>query len=321
MAFGIQGYHLGLRVVHTEHSLFEFKKLDGIIFPWVITPVHELYDKFVCVSRATRNNLIIRNKQPSRKSVVIPNSVETRHILPRAGSPQDGSIRLVLCSRMVFRRGIDILIELLPELCERNKDIVIEIIGDGPKLKPLREMIKIKQLEGRTILHGGKPNKEALSLVRQCHIFLNTALTESFGIAIVEAASLGLHVITSNVGGVAEVLPPEHMHIAELTKEGFLLKIEEVVAIIKREREGQEGQGRGGLNLYPKEEVFERVTEVYEEVMAVPRRSKVPKLLYFLLIKGNLISCLLLFLLLIYSIWDGMQAVASKVLPGNRRKQ
>lgn len=75
MAFGIQGYHLGLRVVHTEHSLFEFKKLDGIIFPWVITPVHELYDKFVCVSRATRNNLIIRNKQPSRKSVVIPNSV------------------------------------------------------------------------------------------------------------------------------------------------------------------------------------------------------------------------------------------------------
>ena len=40
LAFGIQGYHLGLRVVHTEHSLFEFKKLDGIIFPWVMTPIH-----------------------------------------------------------------------------------------------------------------------------------------------------------------------------------------------------------------------------------------------------------------------------------------
>lgn len=93
-----------------------------------------------------------------------------------------------------------------------------------------------------------------------------------------------------------------------------------MAAIIKREREGKEEQGRGGLNLYPKEEVFERVTEVYEEVMGVPRRSKVPKLLYYLFIKGNLISCLLLFLLLIYSIWDGMEAVASKVLPGNRKK-
>ena len=43
--------------------------------PWVLVPVHELYDKFVCVSRATRNNLIIRNKQKSSKSIVIPNSV------------------------------------------------------------------------------------------------------------------------------------------------------------------------------------------------------------------------------------------------------
>jgi phosphatidylinositol glycan class A protein len=80
IAFGVQGYHLGLRVVLTEHSLFEFKKIDGIIIPWVLTPIHTLYDKFICVSRATRNNLIIRNKQPSSKTVVIPNSVETRFV-------------------------------------------------------------------------------------------------------------------------------------------------------------------------------------------------------------------------------------------------
>ena len=52
-------------------------------------------------------------------------------------------------------------------------------------MKPLREMIKIKNIVGRTVVHGGKPNKEALSIVKKCHIFLNTALTESFGIAIV----------------------------------------------------------------------------------------------------------------------------------------
>ena len=79
---------------------------------------------------------------------------------------------------------------------------MIELIGDGPKMKPLREMIKINELESRTVVHGGLPNLKALAIVKNCHIFLNTALTESFGIAIVEAASLGLHVITSNVGGV-----------------------------------------------------------------------------------------------------------------------
>ena len=104
---------------------------------------------------------------------------------------------------MVFRRGVDILIELLPEICEHNKDIVIELVGDGPKMKPLREMIKINNLGNRARVHGGLPNEKALAIVKKSHIFLNTALTESFGIAIVEAASLGLHVITSNVGGVA----------------------------------------------------------------------------------------------------------------------
>ena len=111
ITFGVQGYHLGLRVVLTEHSLFEFKKLDGIIFPWVLTPIHLLFDKFVCVSRATRNNLLIRNKQRCSKSVVIPNSVETRFIHQEKEEEEDREvIRVVLCSRMVFRRGIDILI-------------------------------------------------------------------------------------------------------------------------------------------------------------------------------------------------------------------
>lgn len=75
-------------------------------------------------------------------------------------------------------------------------------------MKPLKEMVRIRNLTNRANIHGGLPNAKALAIVKKCDIFLNTALTESFGIAIVEAASLGLHVITSNVGGVAEVLPP-----------------------------------------------------------------------------------------------------------------
>jgi phosphatidylinositol glycan class A protein len=41
-------------------------------------------------------------------------------------------------------------------------------------------------------------------------IFLNCSLTEAFCIAIVEAASCGLLVVSTKVGGVPEVLPP-HM--------------------------------------------------------------------------------------------------------------
>ena len=42
------------------------------------------------------------------------------------------------------------------------------------------------------------------------HIYLNTSLTESFGIILLEAASSGLFVVSTDIGGIAEVLP-EHM--------------------------------------------------------------------------------------------------------------
>lgn len=39
-------------------------------------------------------------------------------------------------------------------------------------------------------------------------IFLNCSISEAFCIAILEAASCGLYVLTTNVGGINEILPP-----------------------------------------------------------------------------------------------------------------
>ncbi len=47
------------------------------------------------------------------------------------------------------------------------------------------------------------------------HIFLNCSLTESFCIALLEAASCGLFVVSTRVGGVPEVLPPAFIKFAE----------------------------------------------------------------------------------------------------------
>ena len=53
----------------------------------------------------------------------------------------------------------------------------------------------------------------------QGNIFVNTSLTESFCITIVEAASCGLKVVTTDVGGIPEVLPPDMVKLAKPTPE------------------------------------------------------------------------------------------------------
>lgn len=47
---------------------------------------------------------------------------------------------------------------------------------------------------------------------------MNTSLTEAFGTGIVEAASCGLFVVSTRVGGIPEVLPP-HMTMLAMPEE------------------------------------------------------------------------------------------------------
>lgn len=60
----------------------------------------------------------------------------------------------------------------------------------------------------------------SLQLLVQGHIFLNSSLTEAFGIGILEAACCGLFIVSTRVGGVPEILPDGMISFAEPETEG-----------------------------------------------------------------------------------------------------
>lgn len=66
-------------------------------------------------------------------------------------------------------------------------------------------------------------------VLRSGHIFLNTSLTEAYCMAIVEAASCGLQVVSTRVGGIPEVLPSNLIHLTDANVDslhkGLLLAI------------------------------------------------------------------------------------------------
>ena len=62
---------------------------------------------------------------------------------------------------------------------------------------------------------GSVPHKEVRNVMNRGHIFINTSLTEAFCIAIIEAASCGLLVVATDVGGVTEVSPHDMMLLAK----------------------------------------------------------------------------------------------------------
>ena len=61
------------------------------------------------------------------------------------------------------------------------------------------------------------------------HIFLNTSITEAFCIAIVEAASCGLFVVSTNVGAIKEVLPDHMVNFADPDPKDIIEKLVQAI--------------------------------------------------------------------------------------------
>ena len=77
------------------------------------------------------------------------------------------------------------------------------------------EMVERERLHDRVEFLGYVPHSSVRDVLVCGNVFLNCSLAESFCIAILEAASAGLFVISTNIGGVSEVLPPEMIHHAD----------------------------------------------------------------------------------------------------------
>ena len=64
------------------------------------------------------------------------------------------------------------------------------------------------------VLLGRLELDEVPQFLREGSIYINTSLTEAFCISILEAACVGLLVVSTDVGGIPEVLPPEMIRLA-----------------------------------------------------------------------------------------------------------
>ena len=114
-------------------------------------------------------------------------------------------ITIVVASRLVYRKGTDLLVAAIPSICDLYPNVDFIIAGDGAKRVEIEQMRERYVLQERVKILGSVPHKDIRNVLVQGQIFLNTSLTEAFCISIIEAACCGLLVVSTNVGGVPEV--------------------------------------------------------------------------------------------------------------------
>ena len=142
--------------------------------------------------------------------------------------PKD-KINIVVVSRMMYRKGVDLLIDIIPEIIKKHKNVHFILGGDGDKLPLIHAMRDKYNLGDRMEILGRVPHHQVRNVLCRGHIFLNTSLTEAFCIAILEAASCGLRCVSTNVGGVPEVLPPDMVYLAPARPKPMIEALERAI--------------------------------------------------------------------------------------------
>lgn len=145
---------------------------------------------------------------------------------------------IVVLSRLVYRKGIDLLVAVIPKICTMLPGVRFLIAGDGPKKVDLEQMRDEHLLHDRVEMFGPVPSEDVRDVLVRGHLFLNTSLTEAFCIAIVEAASCGLLVVSTEVGGVPEVLPSHMLLMAKPEETSLITRIVEAVRLITGREDG-----------------------------------------------------------------------------------
>ncbi|KAK4840496.1 hypothetical protein QYF36_010258 [Acer negundo] len=223
------------------------------------------YEQSVAVyfSRCEPGHLCFSHKQGKQcyvlvlspeKVFVIPNAVDTAMFKPAPKPLDRNEIIIVVISRLVYRKGADLLVEVIPEVCQiyPNKNVHLvnylvhirlldcsnaryfllpgcELEGvyhpAGVRLEEMREK---HSLQDRVKMLGAVPHAQVRSVLISGHIFLNSSLTEAFCIAILESASCGLLTISTCV------LPDDMIVLAEPDPDDMVLAIWKAISILPK---------------------------------------------------------------------------------------
>lgn len=101
-------------------------------------------------------------------------------------------------------KGVETLIDALPAILERRGDVRLAIVGDGPGLGALQARARERGVEEATHFVG--PTDEPLGALAAMTVFVHPSWAEAFPYVILEAMSLGLPIVATDVGGVGEAL-------------------------------------------------------------------------------------------------------------------
>jgi glycosyltransferase involved in cell wall biosynthesis len=232
-------------------------------------------DKIIVVSNATRNYVLNLGADPE-KTVVLHNGVDLNRFKPlpevkgemrkKLGISEDTCVVLTV-RRLVYKNGIDTLLESAEIAVKKNPKLVFVVVGKGPDFEEVKKRIVQLGMQRNFRLTGFVPDEDLPFYYNVADLFaLPSKSGEGLPLVALEAMACGLPVIATNVGGTSEVMSEDYGKLVppnapnSLAEAILKFSCKDLTALKKELRTMMEQKYSWDLNV-------EKLGKIYEELI------------------------------------------------------
>jgi glycosyltransferase involved in cell wall biosynthesis len=225
-------------------------------------------DFFICPSRIFAEHLKNIVGIDSSKIGIVQHFIEWEQPAKTKNSCNKKDILYV--GRLSIEKGIEYLIQAMPKIKEEHPEVKLHIVGEGNVEQNLKDLATKLEIEDKVIFHGYLPHENLATMYRKSSVFiLPSVCKENAPNAIIEAMSQRTPVITTNIGGQAELV--ENGVNGLLVKSGDAGDLAEKICNILSNKELPREMGENGIKIIKRDHTPEkhlrRLIEIYELVI------------------------------------------------------
>jgi starch synthase len=142
------------------------------------------------------------------KCIYLPENAIDPARFPRRTPPAPSQpLRIAFVGRLVPLKGVDLLLEASAPLAREGR-LALDIIGDGPELPRLKQMVQDLGIVDRVEFPGWVPHHELADRLGRSQVFGFPSIREFGGGVVLEAMALGQVPVVVDYGGPGELVPP-----------------------------------------------------------------------------------------------------------------
>ena len=162
-----------------------------------------LADRIVCVSHSVAAAVLRTWVNPNRV-LVVENGIDTLHFTPASVKPENPEPVVVCVSALRPEKGVPRLVDLMARVVKHHP-ARLRLVGDGVDRPAVEQAVIRAGAPGFVDFLGVR--SDVVSLLQSSDIYASAAYVEGFGIAVAEAAAVGLPTVAFDVpGGLREVV-------------------------------------------------------------------------------------------------------------------